>query len=132
MSFRLSPIFYLVSLFISPCHAMLVAGHAVVSPDQGRYIAFLWHYHESDGWGHEARQLDELVAVCKEGISGGKNKVTEPAHPALLQLDLAKLVNRELNVDKTNSQHTIECYLLRYNAKPLLASGHCLCEEHAH
>ena len=72
MSFRLSPIFYLVSLFISPCHAMLVAGHAVASPDQGRYVAFLGHHHDSDGWGHEARQLDELVAVCKEGISEGK------------------------------------------------------------
>ncbi len=51
---------------------MLSSGAAVVSPDKKRYIAFLGHNHKETGRKHEARQLDALVAICKEGVQEGK------------------------------------------------------------
>lgn len=53
-------------------HAMLVFGQTAVSPDKKRYIAYLGHHHEQTNTDIEARQLEALVAICKEGAQEGK------------------------------------------------------------
>ncbi len=63
---------FLTSPFISHSHAMLFTGEVMISPDQSRYITLLGHHHRQTGWDHEGRQIDELIAICKEGVQEGK------------------------------------------------------------
>jgi len=70
--FHFSLFAILATISVFPSFAMLSSGAAVVSPDKSRYIAFLGHFHKETGRKHEARQLDALVAICKEGVQEGK------------------------------------------------------------
>lgn len=67
------PFVVLVScLFVFPSFPMLFTGQTLISPDGTRHAALLGHHHKQTGWDHEGRQIDELVAICKEGVKEGK------------------------------------------------------------
>lgn len=70
-SFKLFVCLYFSLFFLNPLHGMLVYGKSIVSPDTSKYIPFLGHYH-GKGSCIEARQLDELVSIVKEGVAQGK------------------------------------------------------------
>lgn len=71
-SLRFSLASILSSIHACSTYTMLFTGSVVLTPDQTRYIALLGHHHQQTGQDIEARQLDELVAICKQGVAEGK------------------------------------------------------------